>query len=926
MFELRPYQQEAVEAVYEHLRTRDDNPCVVLPTGCHAKDHPILMYDGTMRRVQDVRVDDQIMGNDSTPRNVLALCRGRERMYRIMPLRGEDFIVNENHILSLVSTNEGKNSPSHQKGGEITNISVKEYLKKAKSWKHLRKLYRVPVDYDIEVDLPMPPYILGLLIGDGCIAHSVSYTSADEELGDEFIRYADSMGCRVSVKENSSGVPTYSLVYSKGSYNPVKLILECLGLWGHLAESKFIPHRYLVSSRNSRLQILAGLLDSDGYLTCGGFEYTTKSQELADDIAQLARSLGFRVVVNEKYSSCQTGAGGWYFRLHINGDISVIPCRRKRHTNLKQVRRQKKNVLRTGFSVEELPEDDFFGFTLDGNHLYVDGNFFVHHNTGKSLCIAQIVSDAVQKWFGRVLILAHVKELLEQNADKIRVLCPELDVGVYSAGLNSRDTDHAVIVAGIQSVYNKACELGPFDLIVIDEAHLLNSDAEDSMYKSFLNDMKVINPHVRLIGLTATPFRMKGGLICKPENLLNHICYEAGLKEMIEQGYLSPLVSRAGRAEACFDKLHIRGGEFISSEVEDLMDNSQLVDAACREIVSLTQDRNSVLIFTSSVEHCQHVAEKIAAYSGKECGVVTGSTLPGLRAEIIARFKGEEVPADFFSNKKPLKYLANVNVLTTGFDATNTDCIVLLRPTNSAGLLVQMVGRGTRLHPGKQDCLILDYGGNIMRHGPVDMIQVKESGNGEAPAKKCPECLALIHAAYMACPECGYKFPLPEKSNLNAHAESAGVLSGQVDYFDYDVHGVEYNVHFKRGAPDDAPKTMRIEYCTGFNQYKSEWVCPEHIGYARRKFEAWWKKRSKVPPPNSAVEAVRLADDGALVKPSKIIVKSVAGEKFDRIVDYELGEIPEYAPEPGYYDAEPYDEWSPANYPDEDFDEDDIPF
>jgi DNA repair protein RadD len=357
------------------------------------------------------------------------------------------------------------------------------------------------------------------------------------------------------------------------------------------------------------------------------------------------------------------------------------------------------------------------------------------------------------------------------------------------------------------------------------------------------------------------------------------------------------------------------------------MDNSQLVDAACREIVSLTQDRKSVLIFTSSVEHCKHVAERIAAYSGMECGIVTGDTSPGLRSEIIARFKGEEVPADFFSSKAPLKYLANVNVLTTGFDATNTDCIVLLRPTNSAGLLVQMVGRGTRLHPGKIDCLILDYGGNIMRHGPVDMIQVKEpgKGSGEAPAKKCPECLALIYAAYMTCPECGYKFPPPDTSNLNARAESAGVLSGQVDYSDYDVHSIEYSVHRKRGAPDDAPKTMRIEYTIGFCQYQNEWVCPEHSGYARNKFEAWWRKLSKVPPPTSAADAVRLADDGALAKPTKIIVKSVAGEKFDRIVDYEISPIPEYNLEPGYCDAEPYDEWSPANYPDEDFDED-IPF
>ena len=526
--------------------------------------------------------------------------------------------------------------------------------------------------------------------------------------------------------------------------------------------------------------------------------------------------------------------------------------------------------------------------------------------TGKSLCIAQIVSDAVQKWSGRVLILAHVKELLEQNADKIRVLCPELDVGVYSAGLNSRDTDHAVIVAGIQSVYKRACELGPFDLVLVDEAHLIAPDGE-GMYRTFLEDAKVVNPNLRIIGLTATPYRMKGGLICKEDNLLNHVCYEAGLKEMIAQGYLSKLVSRAGKTEARFDGLHVRGGEFISSEVEDLMDDAQLVDAACREIVSLTKDRNSVLIFTASVEHCHHVAEKITSYSRQECAIVTGSTPACVRAETIARFKGEEVPADFFSNKGTIKYLANVNVLTTGFDATNTDCIVLLRPTNSPGLLVQMIGRGTRLHPGKENCLVLDYGGNIMRHGPVDMIQVKEPGNssGEAPAKKCPECLALIHAAYMNCPECGYQFPPTASSNLNAHAEAAGVLSGQESYFDYEVHTVEYSVHHKRGAPDDAPKTMRIEYCTGFNRYESEWVCPEHTGYTRRKFEAWWKRRSMIDPPTTANEAVLLATDGALARPSKIIVKSVAGEKFVSIVEYELGDKPDYSPEPGYYD--PYD-------------------
>ena len=550
--------------------------------------------------------------------------------------------------------------------------------------------------------------------------------------------------------------------------------------------------------------------------------------------------------------------------------------------------------------------------------------------TGKSLVLAQIAKDSVEKWNGRVLILAHVKELLEQNADKIRKLCPELKIGIYSAGLRSRDTTEQVIVAGIQSVYNKACELDAFDLVIVDEAHLISSEG-DGMYRTFLADMKVINPHVRVIGLTATPFRLKGGLICKPGNILNEICYEAGLKEMIQQGYLSPLISRAGRAEANLANLHIRGGEFISDEVAAAMDNDALVTSACREIVELTRDRKSVLIFTASVDHCNHVAEKIQAFSGKECAIVTGDTSPAERAEIIARFKGEFIPADLFGTPKPpLKFLANVNVLTTGFDAPNTDCVVMLRPTNSPGLLIQCAGRGTRLSPetGKTNCLFLDYGGNILRHGPLDMIKVKEPGSGkggDAPAKKCPQCLALIHAGYTACPECGYVFP-PKESNdkMTQTASSAGVISGQVDYTDYEVLDVYYCVHEKRGADPDAPKTMRVDYQVGFNEFKSEWVCPEHTGYARGKFEKWWHERAALgcPMPGSAREAVSLANEGLLAAPESITVKTIAGERFERITGWRLKERPVMR-EPGE-DLEVGETWtSPA--PPDDLD-DDIPF
>ena len=527
---------------------------------------------------------------------------------------------------------------------------------------------------------------------------------------------------------------------------------------------------------------------------------------------------------------------------------------------------------------------------------------------GKTPCLATICKDAVLRWNGRVLILAHVKELLEQAAEKLEAICPEVHVGIYSAGLNRRDTLAPVIIAGIQSVYKRASDLGKFDLILIDEAHYLNPEGE-GMYRTFLSEMEKINPDVRLIGLTATPYRMKSGMICAPENLLNNICYEIGVKELINQGFLCPLVSKAGRREANTDKLHIRAGEFIASEAEELMDEDNLVLAACEEIISYTRNRKSCLIFAAGINHAEHIAATLRGEFGVEAECVFGETSSLFREQYIENFKTGK-----------LKYLINVGVLTTGFDAPNIDCVVLLRPTNSPGLFYQMTGRGFRLHPDKENCLILDFGGNIMRHGPVDAITIKEpgKGNGEAPAKKCPDCNSVIHAAYHTCPDCGYIFPQRDKDKHDSKAATTGIISGQVDYTDYDVKAVFYSVHIKRGADPEDPKTMRVEYCVGFNHYISEWVCPEHTGYARNKFEAWWKKRSNVPSPDTAQEAVNLANDGALAKPSKIIVKSIAGEKFDRIVDYELNPMPEYLPEPGWNDAEPYEA--------EDYMEDDIPF
>jgi len=286
--------------------------------------------------------------------------------------------------------------------------------------------------------------------------------------------------------------------------------------------------------------------------------------------------------------------------------------------------------------------------------------------------------------------------------------------------------------------------------------------------------------------------------------------------------------------------------------------------------------------------------------AGGECGLVTGETPTAERDRLIARFKGERIAANLFGDTHPpLKYLVNVNVLTTGFDAPNVDCIVLLRPTASPGLYYQMVGRGFRLCPDKTDCLVLDYGGNILRHGPVDAIQIAErdaDGNGKAPAKECPECQAVIHAAYSVCPDCGYEFPPPDSGKHDAQASDEGILSGQVIDTEYDVTDVFYSVHTKRGADEDAPKTMRIDYQVGLNDFHSEWICFEHTGWAKQKAVAWWRERSNDPVPATAQHAVDIANAGGVAAIRRITVRHMSGEKYDRIIDYELGEKPEPVP------------------------------
>jgi len=495
---------------------------------------------------------------------------------------------------------------------------------------------------------------------------------------------------------------------------------------------------------------------------------------------------------------------------------------------------------------------------------------------GKTPVLATIIRDAIVRWDGRVLLLTHVKELLLQAEEKLRMIAGDIDMGIYSAGLRRRELDHKCILAGIQSVYKRAKELGFFNLVIIDEVHMVPNEGH-GRYRTLLADLKEINPSLRIIGLTATPYRTTTGMICTEDGILNEICYEISVKTLIEQHYLCPLRTRVAENEVQTDGIAIRNGEFEADEMEHTMREGDNVERACSEILHVTRDRHSVLVFCAGIAHAEDVMRELRK-SGARTEGVFGDTLPAFRAQYIQEFKDGKI-----------KFLVNVGVFTTGFDAPNIDAVAMLRPTCSPGLYYQMIGRGLRLSDTKENCLVLDFAGNAMRHGPIDMLApaAKEGKEREVKPKMCPQCRTVVPPRTMLCPECGFAWePAPpiEPSHNAKFDPSAPILSGMREDTVYEVHGMDFYEHRKRNSPD-APPTVRVDYHIDMLTNFSEWLCPEHTGYARTKFERWWAKHAPgCPPPQTVKDTIFLANEGAVSMPKTIKVRTESGKKFPEII------------------------------------------
>lgn len=477
---------------------------------------------------------------------------------------------------------------------------------------------------------------------------------------------------------------------------------------------------------------------------------------------------------------------------------------------------------------------------------------------GKSVVMAGLIKEAVTTWAGtRIIVLAHVRELVAQNADKLLRSWNAAPIGIYSASLGKRDRFAPVLFASIQSVYSRAMELGRFDLILVDEAHRIPIRGE-GMYRRFLDDARRANPDLRVVGFTATPYRLGTGPVCGPDYILNRVCYRANVRELIDAGYLCRLVSKGGIARADLTDVHVRGGEYVASELEAAVNRADLVSAAVDEIVRYCADRRAWILFCASVAHATAVSAALEA-RGIEAPVVEGNTSSHERAEIIRRYQRGE-----------LRALCNVNVLSEGFDAPHVDAVILLRPTKSAGLYYQQVGRGLRIDPRKSDCLVLDFAGNILEHGPIDSIRVeapKKRGDKAmvvgAPTKQCPACQSIVLAALAQCPDCGHEWPRA-LARHDAQASDAPILSVDDDLSawitEHKVTAVTYHKHEKAGG---GIPSLRVDYQCGMRTFR-EWVCLEHGGPVRARAVDWW--RARMPTDLAQFQqAIPRTVDGALL-------------------------------------------------------------
>ena len=498
--------------------------------------------------------------------------------------------------------------------------------------------------------------------------------------------------------------------------------------------------------------------------------------------------------------------------------------------------------------------------------------------SGKSLLIAETIKRIhEQAPRTRIVVLSHVKELLEQNAAELHSHYPGADYGFYCAALKMKKLHNDITFASIQSVVDKATNFNRApQVLLVDESHTISHN-DNTGYRKFISECMTLNPNCKVIGFTGTPFRADTGLLHEGEGrLFDGIAYNIDIGFMIESGYLArPVVPKV---ETVMDTsgVHVRGGDYIVGELERAVDVDSVTQAMVKEIVSLGANRKKWMVFTAGISHCEHVRDAIRAY-GITCEMVTGKTPQEERSDIIDRYKKGEI-----------RCLVNVAVLTTGFNAPEIDLVVLARPTRSPVLYIQMIGRGLRTAPGKDDCMVLDFGNVIGELGPIDKVNVpRRSGvqkpkddQPEAATKRCPSCGEVCFVQQRYCYICSYSFV---QQNLEHRASDKEILSIDEKPVWYEVISVNYYKH-NNTKDSTKPPTMRVDYALDIGGTASEFICFEHEGFALEKAVRWHFKRSVQPCPDTVDDALKIKYKW----PSSVKLKKDG--KYYQVMDYEFPE------------------------------------
>lgn len=494
-----------------------------------------------------------------------------------------------------------------------------------------------------------------------------------------------------------------------------------------------------------------------------------------------------------------------------------------------------------------------------------DGLIVLPTGAGKAFVIAALVREVIaRRTTARVAIVTHTRELIAQNYRELLTYWPQAPAGIYSAGIGRRDTDTQILFCGIQSVWNRVASIGAFDLVVVDEAHLIPRTAE-TRYGRFLSELRAARPDLRVVGLTATPYRLDSGRLDEGEGrLFDRIVYEVNVGDLIHQGHLAPLICKATATALDVSGVAKRGGDYIPSALEAAVNQDWITRAAVEEMVGFGQGRRSWLAFCAGLAHAEAVRDAVRA-QGVTCEMVTGETGKRERDRIVRDFR-----------EGRLRCLTSVGVLSTGFNVPRVDLIALLRPTQSTGLYVQQVGRALRNAPGKTDALILDYAGLVRMHGPVDIVTARSAAaikgrEGEVRAKPCPGCGALIPLNASTCEGCWVEPEDAEEDGPSheAAAEDEHPILSRAAPIWRGVAGWNLGRHAVPGAPDSLEVVLHTED-GGHHRVR---IGLELAGYPREKAVQWWRQLGGGRDvPMSVAEALARTDD--LTRPAAILVRA----------------------------------------------------